>query len=81
MSTKREREKAKADFDSDLAANIRLKREESGLTQQALASKVHGWTQGKVWKYESQFARPTVYNLAQLAKALGCSVTDLLPKV
>lgn len=57
--------------------NIRQKRKEKGLTQEQLALKA-GITASSVSHYENNQREPRIRALKQIAKALECSLYDLL---
>lgn len=57
--------------------NIRILREQKGLTQEALAEKL-GRTQQAVALWESGEREPRVGMLTRLAEVLGCTTDDLL---
>src|SRR3954453_2241719 len=64
-----------------LAAEIRVARQNSGLSQQALAN-VAGWTQTEVSRFErNRFASVSLPRLAQLGAALGLELGAGLPPV
>lgn len=57
--------------------NLRKKRLECNLTQTKLAKKVCV-TQGAVWQWENGRTEPKVTTAAKLAKALGCTIDELM---
>ncbi len=57
--------------------NLRRKRKEKGLTQEQLAQKA-GITASSVSNYENHKREPRIRALKQIAKALECSLYDLL---
>ena len=58
---------------------IREKRREMGITQEALARAV-GVTQGAVVQWENGSSYPKLVLIPEIAKALGCTVDDLIGK-
>ena len=58
-------------------AKLRLKRIEAGLNQTDLAN-VTGIQQSHISKLERGASDTTPKSLARIAKALGCTITDLL---
>ncbi len=56
---------------------IRTYRKERGWTQQELANKA-GLGKNTIYSYEKGVRNPTLCGLDKVAKALGCSVQDLL---
>ena len=66
-------------MESDMKLKIREKRREKGITQAALAHAV-GVTQGAVVQWENGSSFPKFVLIPKIAKALGCTVDDLIGK-
>lgn len=58
-------------------STIRDMRQKLGMTQQNLADRIQV-SQGAVWQWENGRTKPSVENLVAIARALGCTVDDLL---
>ncbi|WP_192349404.1 helix-turn-helix domain-containing protein [Algoriphagus sp. Y33] len=65
-------------FRIKLGENIKLRREELGLTQPELAARLGSKDKQMISRYETEGANPTAYNLRQLANSLELSVQELL---
>jgi len=64
----------------DIGQIIKAKRKQAGLTQVELSERA-GLVQAQLSKIEAgQCSNVTINTLRGIAKALGCSVTDLLPE-
>ena len=61
-----------------IGERIRMFRVVQKFTQEKLANRL-GWSQSKVCRYEKGDGVPDAEELPQLARALRCLVTDLLP--
>ena len=57
--------------------SIREIREKEGLTQKELAQRT-GLAELTIWRYEANERVPSVTNAIKLAKALNCTVDDLV---
>lgn len=57
--------------------NIREYRQRAGLSQRELADKT-GLTLMTIWRYEANERVPSVINAIKIAKALNCTVDELV---
>ena len=62
-----------------IGENIKKLREAKGMTQVQLAEKV-GVSQPYIVKIEQSARSPTIMMIEAIAKALGCTLTELLEK-
>ena len=65
---------------SKMTLKIKFLREKAGLKQHELASKL-GIGQSTVAMWESGKANPTVDKLPELARILGCAISDLFSDI
>jgi transcriptional regulator with XRE-family HTH domain len=75
--TSTSRDGAPADWYSELAKEIRRRREASGMSREAVAEAISA-AAATIRSYEYGTRRPSVYTLAQIAHVLGCTVNDFL---